>query len=108
MLPICLTCEIVAPTALGPALAEIATTLAQDVGQPIAVAPVVISPATIAPCVTLHLPAELASAQRQVWCLAGQLACFCPDARVSVLVQAAGAISAPPKTASRSAATAAA
>jgi hypothetical protein len=36
---------------------------------------------------TLHLPAELAVSQHPVWCLACRLACFCPDARVSVLVR---------------------
>jgi hypothetical protein len=41
-------------------------------------------PATI----VLQLSADQAAAQHPVWCLACRLACFCPDARVSVLVQA--------------------
>ncbi|MEJ1972888.1 MAG: hypothetical protein WDM96_10645 [Lacunisphaera sp.] len=38
------------------------------------------------PVLTLHLPVELAASQHQVWCLACRLACFCPAARISVLV----------------------
>ena len=36
--------------------------------------------------ITLHVPAEAAAQQHPVWCLACRLACFCADARVSVLV----------------------
>lgn len=83
-------CEIHAPRAAeAGALAEIAKTLAHEVGQSIAVRKIAIGrqAAVREPVLTLHLPAELAASQHQVWCLACRLACFCPSARVSVLVQ---------------------
>lgn len=40
------------------------------------------------PLVTLQITAEQAVNQHPVWCLACRLACFCPDARVSVLIRA--------------------
>jgi hypothetical protein len=42
--------------------------------------------------ITLHLPVELALEQHPVWCLACRLACFCPEARVSVLVEGAASL----------------
>lgn len=84
-------CEIVAPgSAHAAVLAEVAAACARDLGQPLEVAALRYRRTTrereTAPTLTLHLPAELASAQHQVWCLACRLACFCPSARVSVLV----------------------
>lgn len=80
-------CEIFAPRpAQAAALAEIAAACAHDVGQPLTVKTLQIGrPATEA-LLTLRLPAELAASQHQIWCLACRLACFCPKARVSVLV----------------------
>lgn len=81
-------CEIFAPHAAeAAALAEVATACAQDVGQPLTVKTLQIGRSAKEPVLTLHLPAELAVSQHPVWCLACRLACFCPDARVSVLVR---------------------
>ena len=99
-----IVCEILAPrAALAAGLAEIAATCAKDVGQPIALKRLVIGSHAHEPTLTLHLPVELASSQHQVWCLACRLACFCPDARVSVLVrgQAAFALSKNPRATRR-------
>lgn len=80
-------CEIHAPrSAQAAALAEIATVCARDVGQPLTVRALTIGKASAEPVLTLHLPVELAVEQHRVWCLACRLACFCPTARVSVLV----------------------
>ena len=68
-------------------IAEIATVCARDVGQPLVIKSRV-DPAVPENTLTLHLPADLAAAQHPIWCLACRLACFCPDARVSVLVNA--------------------
>ncbi len=87
-----ITCEIHAPrSAQAAALAEIATVCARDVGQPLTVRTLAIGQALREPVLTLHLPVELAVAQHRVWCLACRLACFCPTARVSVLVSGASA-----------------
>lgn len=85
-----IACEIIAPKRqLVAELCRIARTCARDRGQRLEVraqcAPSKKSrpaPATV----TLHLSVELAAAQHPVWCLACQLACFCPSTRVSVLV----------------------
>lgn len=85
-----IVCEIVAPRAAqAAALAEIAATLARDVGQRLTVKTLAIGARSrlAEPSLTLHLPVELAAAQHPIWCLACRLACFCPAARVSVLVQ---------------------
>ncbi|CAM2772736.1 hypothetical protein [Rariglobus hedericola] len=86
-------CEITAPrSAQAAALAEIAGLCARDAGQRLVVKTLVIGRSKTGvnePVLTLHLPVELASSQNQIWCLACRLACFCPDARVSVLVQGA-------------------
>lgn len=83
-----IVCEIVAAhAALASGLAEIAAACAKDVGQSIALKQLVIGSATTEPVLTLHLPAEQAASQHQVWCLACRLACFCPNARVNVLVR---------------------
>lgn len=87
-------CEISAPRSSQAAvLAEIAGLCARDTGQRLIVKTPAIGPAAegrdAVPVITLHLPAELAASQHPIWCLACRLACFCPDARVSVLVQGA-------------------
>jgi len=88
-MPAPITCEIRAadrPTA--GALAHIARTCAQDLRQPLRILPRTGGTPSAAPVLTLHLPAELAASQNPVWCLACRLACFCSNARVSVLVSA--------------------
>jgi hypothetical protein len=93
--PPAIVCEILAaPKDRAATLAEIATACARDVGQPLTVktsaspSPTPRSTRTAPESVlTLHLPAALAATQNQVWCLACRLACFCPGARVSVLIQ---------------------
>lgn len=93
-----LVCEIRAcEVAQAATFAEIANSLAIDVGQPIEVRIVRLARAARLPretTLTLHLPAALAATQSQVWCLACRLACFCPNARVSVLVQGEAAFAA--------------
>ena len=80
-----LVCEILAPdTATGSDLAHIATTCARETG--VAVVTRVLPARGRGQTLTLHLPAELAASQHPVWCLACRLACFCPGARVSVLI----------------------
>lgn len=83
-------CEIHAQRASeAGALAEIAADLARDIGQPLAVKTLAIGRQSghREPVLTLHLPIELAASQHPIWCLACRLACFCPSARVSVLVR---------------------
>jgi hypothetical protein len=86
-LPAVIRCEILAPRAAeAAALGAIARTCARDVGQPLTIKIAPLNAPVREAVLTLHLPAELAASQHQVWCLACQLACFCPQARVSVLV----------------------
>lgn len=68
------------------AIAEVASTCARDVGQALRIArfPIRTQKESV---ITLHLPADKAASQHEVWCLACRLACFCPEARVCVLVQ---------------------
>lgn len=81
-----IACEIVAPSRdQGVALSAIAHVCARDVGLSLRVRRRQPAAAPEA-LVVLHLPAALAAAQHPVWCLACRLACFCPDARVSVHV----------------------
>ncbi len=90
-------CEIHTPhAAQAGALAEVTTMVAASVGQPVIVKALVIGPATKEALLTLHLPPALAGAQHQVLCLACRLACFCPDARVSVLIRSETAFVSPP------------
>ncbi len=107
--PRTIACEILAPRAAdGDVLAVIARTCARDTGQPITVKVVDADAPVREPVVTLRLPAELAASQHQVWCLACRLAsqhqvwclacrlaCFCPQARVSVLVLGAASFDPP-------------
>lgn len=95
-------CEIIAPrVALARALAEIAATCARDVGQPIKLKSCGVRAAAHEPMLTLHLSAEVAASQHRVWCLACRLACFCPEARISVLVHGEGAFAAKTLTPAR-------
>jgi hypothetical protein len=85
--PAVILCEILAPRATDAnALGAIARTCARDVGQPVTIKIAPFNAPVREAVLTLHLPAEFAASQHQVWCLACQLACFCPQARVSVLV----------------------
>lgn len=85
-------CEIIAPRLTeAAALRAIARTCARDAGQTLTIKIVPLVRPADTPVLTLHLPAELAATQHQVWCLACRLACFCPQARVSVLVLGADA-----------------
>jgi len=84
-------CEVRAPRAAqAAALAEIAVACARDVNQSLSVQTLALGgrPSS-APVLTLHLPVGLASSQHRIWCLACRLACFCPQARISVLVTGA-------------------
>lgn len=96
-------CEIHAPrSSQAAALAEIATVCARDVGQPLISRTLAIGADCVEPSLTLHLPVELAEAQHRVWCLACRLACFCPSARVSVLVRGEATFApAPPRVSRR-------
>jgi|SRR5688572_689830 len=84
------------------ALADIAQACARDLAVPLLVQASIARAEKFlphpAPVLTLHLPVELAASQHQVWCLACRLACFCPSARVSVLVLGQ-AFATPPTTA---------
>lgn len=91
-----IVCEIHAPdAATGSDLAHIATTCARETG--VAVVTRVLPAGGREQTLTLHLPAELAASQHPVWCLACRLACFCPGARVSVLILGESAF-VPPST----------
>jgi len=96
-------CEIHASrSSQAAALAEIATFCARDVGQPLIARTLAIGADCAEPSLTLHLPVELAEAQHRVWCLACRLACFCPSARVSVLVRGENTFApAPPRVSRR-------
>lgn len=101
--PPALVCDVLASRrAQAATFAAIARALALDVGQPLAVrlrSPTRTVRPTAQPVLTLHLPAALAATQNQVWCLACRLACFCPAARVSVLISGEGVFApAPPAT----------
>lgn len=96
-----IVCEIISPvSACAAAFAEIAVICARDLGQPLSVRTLHVGRGAPAqPTLTLHLPAALAASQHQIWCLACRLACFCPDARVSVLVLGRDAFAAAPASA---------
>lgn len=80
-----LRCEIRASKRLAPILASIVQTCAGDLGLLIVVERALAGNAAI-PAITLTLPVERMIEPDQTWCLACRVACFCPDARVSVLV----------------------
>jgi hypothetical protein len=93
--PAAVVCEIIADSIeQARTIARIAAACAFDVGQPVVIQTSrharTTSPrqtATRVSVLTLHLPAELASTQNAIWCLACRLACFCPSVRVNVLVR---------------------
>jgi hypothetical protein len=87
-----IVCEIHARhAAQASALAEIALACGREVALPLHPRRVAISPQPHRheDLLVLQLPAHLATAQHRVWCLACRLACFLPQARISVLVAAA-------------------
>ncbi len=67
-------------------LAEIAGECARDVGLPLVTDARTPRHFEGTPSLVLHAPVDVAAEQHPVWCLACRLACFCPDARVSVMV----------------------
>ncbi|BET68268.1 hypothetical protein ASA1KI_31860 [Opitutales bacterium ASA1] len=81
------TCEILAIKTLAPVLRGIVETCARDVGQRLAVRVLPVRSRQVACTITLEIPAPLVLEPHQVWCLACRVACFCPQARVSVLVK---------------------
>lgn len=86
-----LLCEVCSPDdPTASALAEIATACARELGLSLAIKTAAVrakaGPHSTPSVLTLHLPVEQAASQHEVWCLACRLACFCPSARVSVLV----------------------
>lgn len=78
-------CEIDAISSLARDYEAIVRTCAGDVAQAVRIRrlPGATSART---AITLRLPASMAASQHPIWCLACRLACFCPRARVSVLV----------------------
>lgn len=94
--PAQVVCEILAPRAtIAADLGRIADTCAQETGQPIQLR--VLPAGGRSRTLTLHLPVEMAAnASHQVWCLACRLACFCPEARVSVLILGETTFAPPP------------
>lgn len=91
-----LRCELTAPTAAeARAWRLIVRACARDLGQPVRVLTGPAAEPERSPSVTLHLPATLAASQHPVWCLACRLACFLPQARVSVLVHGEQSFAAP-------------
>lgn len=98
-----LRCRIHASKRLAAILAQIVESCARDLGQSVLVEPGA-GGNSAAPTITLVLPAEWVVEQHHAWCLACRLACFCPDARVSVLVTGAVAAGASAPGASATAA----
>ncbi len=95
-----LVCEIHAPdAATGADLAHIAETCARETGVEVVIRP--LPPGGRNQTLTLRLPVELAAMQHPVWCLACRLACFCPGARVSVLILGTDMFAPPPASRDR-------
>lgn len=93
-----IVCEIHARHAAhAAALAEIALTCGRDVALRVHPRRVIVGRDRHAreDVLVLRLPAHLASSQHRVWCLACRLACFLPDARISVEVSAVNAFRPP-------------
>lgn len=70
-------------------LAQIAGTCAADLGQRLELNPCAPESRKRESTITLHVSAEQTASDPDVWCLACRLACFCYEARVSVLVHGA-------------------
>jgi hypothetical protein len=79
-------CEIRAPGQAAADLAHIAEFCAKEIGLALEVT--ARDERVAEPLVTLHSTAEQAASQHPIWCLVCRLACFCPQARVGVLVHA--------------------
>jgi hypothetical protein len=80
-------CEILAPDpATRRALAATVRFCARSLGQALRLQARVARTPVAGGLLTLRLPIALAASQDRVWCLACRLTCFCPGARVSVLV----------------------
>ena len=92
-----LTCEIHAPSETkGQTLARIVESCANELAQPVLVKQRRIprnQRGSIPTHISLELPADIAASQHEAWCLSCRIACFCPDARVSVLVLGTAAFS---------------
>jgi hypothetical protein len=87
-----LDCEIAAASNEAAAeLQRIAQVCAKDVGVEMTFSRGPRRKRSMPPVFTLKMSASLAASQHPVWCLACRLACFCPQARVSVLVQSLAA-----------------
>lgn len=82
-----IACDVIAVPGASAVLQEIALQCAADVGQALVLNDVLPADPDIEPTIVLHLSAKQAASQHPVWCLACQLACFCPEARVSVLIR---------------------
>ncbi len=86
------TCDLIAPgKKLLRHLSGIAKVCARDVGVRLRLNPQQMPDSAPGGIFTLHLSAGQAISQHAIWCLACRLACFCPDAQVSVLVSAESA-----------------
>jgi hypothetical protein len=96
-----LICTVHAAQGAAKDLAEIVRFSAQEIQQPIDV--LVHETETGPHAITLHLLADDAATQHPAWCLACRLSCFCPTARVSVLVVGAEFSTASARTALHSA-----
>lgn len=92
-------CEIRAPGKVAADLTHIAEFCAGEIGLAIEV--VTRDERVSEPLVTLHATPEQAVSQHPIWCLVCRLACFCPQARVSVLVRAESAFRPGPRPAAR-------
>ncbi len=79
-------CEIRADARVGADLAHIVEFCAQETGLTIEVA--IHEARTTEPVLTLHASVDQATSQNPILCLACRLACFCPQARVGMLVHA--------------------
>jgi len=81
-------CEIMADSATAAPLGAIARTCAVDIGQPLVVR---LKHALRAePSITFRVPVALLFEHDRAWCLVGRVACFCPQARVAVVIDATG------------------
>ncbi len=91
-------CEIIAPGSVhAQALAKVVLGCAKELGQTIKLKQLKLGShraRDVDPSLTLHLPAQLASTQNVIWCLACRLACSYPAARISVLIHGAEAFAA--------------
>jgi hypothetical protein len=85
---VALRCEIVAESRLGAVLGRIVRTCADDLQLTVAIQSRVAKPA-MATSITVHLPVDVLIESHLAWRLGFRVACFCPYARVGVLVREA-------------------